>query len=725
MNSTSSFRTFRPAVFAACLLLLCITSGWMDASGAIRLPSIIGSNMVLQRNSEWKIWGWADPGEKIMIRAGWMPTETVAITGEDGKWMTRVPTGNAGGPYMVVVQGKSETVALENILLGEVWVCSGQSNMDFTIRMFGGWDRTYPEERDELLQSGFRDIRLFTVGKDTSIVPRDDCQGRWLVADTATVADFSATAWFYGVELYKNLNVPVGLIASAWGGTSAEAWTPRHIIQDDSSLAYYRDDPNRNTWFPTNTSVLFNTMINPLVRTSIRGVIWYQGEANVNDASTYPDLMAGLIRGWRQAWGRGDFPFYYVQIAPFTYSRAVVGALMREAQLKCLGIANTGMAVTMDITGDVTDIHPKNKQAVGKRLALWALSGTYGKDNIECSGPLFSGFRTDGRGIRITFDHAGDVLRLTSGGKSSGFMVAGEDRRFVPARAQVEGNTVFVHSEYVKAPVAVRYAFANTSEATLFNSAGLPASTFRTDDWPVVTSNVFMQPVYDEGSGTIEYELISEDKNAAIHYTLDSSEPFCKSPLYKERLRIMRPVKLTARACKDGIASESIGSWEISQHKGMAAKVGYLNRYSAQYSAGGSYGLVDGAEGSVAFNDGRWQGFQGDDLSVTIDLGEQTLINRLELHFLSDPASWIFLPKHVEIKTSKNGESFDIAARFDNIGDLANGSEEGKMISTLKSTLMKSARYIKVTADNIGVCPPGHPGAGEKAWLFVDEVVIE
>jgi len=593
--------------------------------------------------------------------------------------------------------------------------------------MLGGWNKTFPKERDELINSGYPTIRLFTVQKDTSSRAQEDCKGNWMVPDTTVVANFSATAWFYGLELSKRLKVPVGLIVSAWGGTAAEAWTPKAIVDSDPALLFYRSDPNKNSWFPNNLSVLYNAMICPLLKTSIKGAIWYQGEANVNDATTYQELFTAMVRGWRQAWGMGDFPFYYVQIAPYTYDRAAVGSLLREAQLKSLSMPNSGMAVTMDITGDVTDIHPTNKQDVGKRLALWAMAGTYNTDNVIFSGPVYKGFQKEGKNIRLSFDFAENGLLLKSYERENGFMIAGADRHFVPGKVKVDGNSILVKSERVKDPVAVRYAFTNTSEATLFNGSMLPASTFRTDNWPFVTEVVFMKPVFDNVSGNILYDLSCTDPAASIHFSTNGEEPTCNSQKYSgERISMMKPGVILARACIDNIASESIGSWEIKQHKGMAANVSYVNPYAAKYSAGGAYGLVDGVEGSLAFNDGAWQGFEGSDLDVTIDLGEPTMVRKVILHFLADTNSWIFPPKHVEIRTSYNGINYDPGSRFDNINSMIAGPGNiGKQILTIRAPFMKNVRYIKVKASSIGICPPRHPGAGEKCWLFVDEVEVD
>ena len=316
-----------------------------QAGAAIKLPALIGNNMVLQQNAAINVWGWADAGEKISIQASWQTTIVTTTTAADGNWKTILNTPAAGGPYKMILSGRDYSITIDNIMIGEVWICSGQSNMEFTMRGLGGWKHYKPEVREEVAKGSYSDVRLFTVKRDTSAVQLNDCKGNWLVPDTNTVNDFSATAWFYGAYLNKQLGVPVGLISSAWGGTPAEVWTPVESIKAEPDLGYYLNHYNGSQWWPGTPGVLYNAMIHPLINYTIKGAIWYQGESNKMDANLYPELIKTMITSWRKAWGLGDFPFYYVQIAPFTYEEPVAGALLREAQLKCLLIPNTGMAV--------------------------------------------------------------------------------------------------------------------------------------------------------------------------------------------------------------------------------------------------------------------------------------------------------------------------------------------------------------------------------------------
>ena len=479
MNKTQ--KAFVPGV-----LLLASIFSLNQTNAAVRLPALIGNNMVLQQNAAINVWGWADAGEKVIVQASWLTTSAEVITTKEGNWKTIVNTPKAGGPHSMTITGRDYSIRIENILIGEVWLCSGQSNMDLTILKLGGWGNYKPEVRDEVQRGDFARVRLFTVQKDTSATVRTDCKGNWLTADTGTVDNFSATAWFYGSSLSKKLGIPVGLIYTAWGGTAAEVWTPVASLEAIPELQYFINNYSGHAWWPGTAGVLYNAMIHPLTNYTIKGAIWYQGESNRMDYKLYPVLMNTLITSWRKAWGVGDFPFYYVQIAPYLYKESNSGALLREAQMKCLSIPNTGMAVTLDIAGDINDIHPKNKLDVGKRLSLWALTKTYGLDIGSFSGPVYKDYKVEKKSISIEFTYAEGGLKIIETTRNN-FEIAGADKVFYPAKVKIQGNKLVVSSKKVKSPVAVRYAFLNTSVASLFNGAGLPASSFRTDSWEVDT----------------------------------------------------------------------------------------------------------------------------------------------------------------------------------------------------------------------------------------------
>jgi len=641
------------------ILFLCLPFFALGAD--LRLPSILGSHMVLQQNTLVNIWGWARPGASVKVNTGWNNLDFQTTADPSGKWILKVPTGTAGGPYEILVKADT-SILLEDVLLGEVWICSGQSNMEFPLNRAGS-------ATTELPHSLFPYIRLFTVEKRIASRPREDVSGAWNRCTPRTAKDFSAVGYFFGKELHKELNVPVGLIHASWGGTPSQAWTSRETLQnfdffqgelkeiysvsesqmdlaknardsiediirvqgdfmnfeniglrdgwmkpdlDDSDwtevpcparwssiagvgmlegVAWMRTrfvvpdnwtgkamvirlgpvdemdvtylngrkigssmrienwDKERiykipgflvtsgenqlairivNTsedggifgepgqlevssqveegsepvmlsgkwkfrvaykfpkipdlFDPKNSTVLFNGMIYPLKNMTIKGAIWYQGESNVAMPALYGEIFPAMIQDWRSAWGEGDFPFYYVQIAPYDYGSDELGPRLREAQFLTLSkVRNTGMVVTLDI-GDPGNIHPSDKRDVGKRLALWALDRDYGKERVH-SGPLYSSMEIEGRKIRLHFIHTGSGLEAR-GGQLNHFEIAGDDRVFLPARAVLEGTTVLVSNPSVDSPVAVRYGWSATAEPNLFNMEGLPATSFRTDSWP-------------------------------------------------------------------------------------------------------------------------------------------------------------------------------------------------------------------------------------------------
>jgi len=645
----------------------------------MELPAIFSDNMVLQHSSTVTIWGWADNDETITVRGNWGETATV-YADNSGRWEASLSTGEPGGPYQLTIANNRDTVQLDDVLLGEVWLCSGQSNMEMPLQ---GWPPQSPiPNSDKIIASADHpDIRLFTVNRAMAAQPEEDCRGVWQKCTSNTAATFSAAAYFFGRKLRQELNVPIGLVHSSWGGTpieswmSAEAlgtleafqpvirkinasideidaydqwlddhpqinirgmpgnpwatleledemcalpefddsrwntmvlptlweeselgqfdgivwfrrtveipgeWSDRDLLLslgpvDDMDATYfngerigaieqegfwekerrytvpaevvqtgmntvavrvidngggggiYGDQPRihpkedqtdvisltgfwkylpvaeyrdsrlflfgiKNEEFLSRPEVpitvsqntptfLYNGMIAPVVPYSIRGVIWYQGESNTGNPEQYRTLFPTMIRDWRNQFAQGTFPFYYVQIAPYAYGEESESQRLREAQFQTLSVPNTGMAVTLDI-GEVQDIHPSNKQEVGRRLALWALANTY-DHHVVYSGPLYRSMETKNGEIILQFDYVNDGLKA-KGEALEHFRIAGPDSVFRPARAEIRGEKVVVWHPEIGAPVAVRYAWNNTSEASLFNDAGLPASSFRTDDW--------------------------------------------------------------------------------------------------------------------------------------------------------------------------------------------------------------------------------------------------
>lgn len=440
----------------------------------VSMPAIFGNHMVLQQNAEVTIWGWAKAGEEVTVTGSWDGKAVKHKTNNLAQWSVKLKTPTAGGPYTVKVEGYN-TLLFENVLIGEVWFCSGQSNMEWSA------NSGIEDAEQHIKAANHPEIRFFSVLTRTADVPQLDLAGEWVVASPETMANFSAVAYFFGREIHQNLNVPVGLINSSWGGTPAEIWVNPEVITSDEGLTAGAAKLVEEPWGPKDPGKAFNAMVAPLIPYKIAGALWYQGETNTRAPENYARLLPALIENWREEWGY-EFPFYYVQIAPYKYGGSDGGAVLRDSQRKALSVPNTGMVVVSDI-GNIDDIHPKNKKDVGLRLANWALNKTYGKTDLPVSGPLYSGMKTEGKKIRLSFDHAENGL-VSKGKTLTHFEIAGPDRRFVPAKAKIDGNTIVVSSKEVKNPVAVRFAWSNTAEPNLFNKEGLPASTFRTDDWP-------------------------------------------------------------------------------------------------------------------------------------------------------------------------------------------------------------------------------------------------
>lgn len=445
----------------------------------MQIPSFFSDNMVLQQKTKASIWGEDTPNTKVVVFSSWEErVETLADN--KGKWKVKLTTPQAGGPYTVTIEG-SEKVVLKNVLIGEVWICSGQSNMEMPLKGFKNQPIIGSEEA--IANAKNNNIRLFNVERKASLIPLNDVSGKWNVAQPQTVQDFSAVAYFFGQKLHDSLNVPIGLISTVWGSSKIEAWMDEKTISEFKNIEIEKEIPLEK---PQRSPVfVYNAMIHPLQGFTIKGFIWYQGEGNRQNAKEYADLFPAMIRQWRNQWGQGDLPFYFVQIAPFgKESKIPFGALLRESQAKTLQkVTNTGMVVTMDI-GDCEFIHPPDKQPVGERLAFWALAKSYDMDGISYSGPLYKKMiKTENGKVILYFDYSDNGLS-DFGNPLTGFEVAGLDRVFYPAMAEInDDGTITVFSNQVKQPEAVRYGFKNCPTGTLFNTQGLPASPFRTDNW--------------------------------------------------------------------------------------------------------------------------------------------------------------------------------------------------------------------------------------------------
>lgn len=526
-------RTHAPSTLLR-LLLVTVAAG--SAAADVRLPRIFSSHMTLQRGLAVPVWGWADPGEAVTVTFAGQTLQTEAD--ESGRWATRLaPMTASGEGRRLVVRGNNE-VALDDVLVGDVWICSGQSNMEWNLR-----GALNPDE--EIAAAKHPHIRLFNVpGHTTAPVAQDDVPGgQWQVCSPGTVAGFSAVGYYFGREIHQESGVPIGLIGTNWGGTRIEPWTPPVGFRSVPELAGLAKrvnafDPTveagRKNWEahldaleawteqaraalaggrtmgpapktpgPSGggePTAIYNAMVAGLAPYGVRGAIWYQGESNGNEGMEYFHKMQALIGGWRQVWNQGEFPlfFYFVQLADFQKPNdnpqgGDGWARLREAQRHALTIPHTGMAVITDI-GEANDIHPRNKQDVGRRLARWALRDTIGQD-LVVSGPLYRSMDVEGSSIRVHFDHVGSGLMVGSKEgleptvqvktlEPNRFAIAGADKVWHWAVARIDGDTVLVSSPEVAAPVAVRYAYSmNPEGANLYNKEGLPASPFRSDDW--------------------------------------------------------------------------------------------------------------------------------------------------------------------------------------------------------------------------------------------------
>ena len=524
MNGFSKLSS--PLRFLLILVIILFTCGILEAE--IRLPAVLGDHMVLQQGTPARIWGWAAPGEAVSVVFAGQTIRTKADM--KGKWQVSLgPLSATAEPREMTITGEqsgSRTIA--DILVGEVWICSGQSNMQMSMNAISP---LLPDSN----RADHPQIRLFNVPRRPAAVPQEDVEAAWEVCRPETVRDFSAVAYYFGRELHLKHKFPVGLIESAWGGTRIEPWTPpagfeavpevKEILDEiPQADEQYRQKvmkvlPELAAWMkaaqaavakgqtlpiapelplhplldPQKPTSLYNGMVYPLTPYPIRGAIWYQGESNRNDGLLYEKKMEALIKGWRQAWGAGDFPFYYVQLAPYNYpyNREIPGGdvpdfdrlpYIWEAQVEAMKIPNTGMAVITDI-GNLSDIHPRNKEDVGRRLALWARAKVYGESGLVYSGPLYKSMSLEGNKVRLSFDHVGSGLTTLDAQPPTWFEIAGDDRVFYKATAKIDGSTVVVWSPLVAKPAAVRMGWNQLAEPNLANKEGLPASPFRTDRW--------------------------------------------------------------------------------------------------------------------------------------------------------------------------------------------------------------------------------------------------
>ena len=553
----------RPTMAVTALALIALSA--LPLGADVRVPKVFGDNMVLQRDAPLPVWGWADPGETVIVEL--RDSKRTTTANETGEWEVELPSQKVGAPCTLTISGNN-VIRFDNVLMGEVWLCSGQSNMEMGVG-------ACVNAEGEVAAADYPRIRLFHVPKRAAPLPEDDVEAQWTICSPETIGEggwggFPATAYFFGRGLHTALDVPVGLIASTWGGTRIEPWTPPEglaaipavsNVYEQALLADPRSDLHAERleqtltgleeWLgaarraladravvptmplypeellppqgPQSPTALYNAMIHPLIPYAIRGAIWYQGEANHNEGMLYTEKMKALISGWRQLWQRGDFPFYYVQIAPYKYGSELSTILPEfwEAQAAAMEVANTGMVVIHDI-GDLADIHPKNKQGVGDRLALWAMAQTYGIEGLAHSGPICRSLEIEGQSIRLAFDHAIGGLASRDGQPLDWFeLIDADSGGFVEAAARIDGNTAIVSSPQVDKPVAVRFAWHKLAEPNLTNAAGLPAHPFRMGEIP--RRDRLDMEVPESGEYLLVYDLDLKTLGEAITYSVDYS----------------------------------------------------------------------------------------------------------------------------------------------------------------------------------------------------------
>lgn len=495
------------------------------ARAEVKTPAIFGSHMVLQQGQKNRVWGWADQGEAVTVTIG--NQKHTAQPGADGRWQVELDPLSLGDPLVLTIQGKNK-LTYDDVLVGEVWVCSGQSNMGWPVRLSNNPDL-------EARTAKFPKLRLITVPNKGIQEPQTDFQGQWTACTPETVLNFSGVGYFFGRELHQTLDVPVGLINNAWGGSACEAWINKDLLAKDDLYkpllerwaAEEQNLPKAKEEFaaklveweqavkkakeenkpaprrPANPEErmtgnarpanIYNGSLKPIIGYGIRGAVWYQGESNAGRAYQYREMFPLMIKNWRDDWKQGDFPFYWAQLADYMAEKQQpeesAWAELREAQTMTMSkLPNTGEAVIIDV-GEGKDIHPRNKQDVGKRLSRWALAEVY-KLPIAYRSPLYKSMEKQGNKIIITLEHGGQELRTFDTVEPRGFAIAGDDKKFVWAEAKITGrNTIEVSSPNVTAPVAVRYGWADNPVCNVYSFEGLPLTPFRTDDWPGVTAN--------------------------------------------------------------------------------------------------------------------------------------------------------------------------------------------------------------------------------------------
>jgi len=470
---------------SAFLIATILTVTRFAAHSQITIPRFFSDHMVLKRDTSTLFWGWSKPGREVRIKAGWAKDTIRTVSTGDSKWSVVLPPAPAGGPYDIIILSDKDTARLKDILSGEVWVCSGQSNMQW-----GALNNM--KQVIEALPGSYDDrIRFLNVRNISSPFPATDIYDQWAICDSASLRTFSAIGYFFAKELKEKLNVPIGIINSSWGGTSAEVWLPEAAVMSDKLLAEKAALQKLAPRKPTLPGRAWNSMVHPYVGYAISGALWYQGENNTVSWDGYTSLFSTLIASWRKSWN-DTFPFFYAQIAPYNYKNKVIpkGALVREAQNQVLlSVPKTGMVLTSDLVNDINDIHPQLKKEVALRFADLALADYQPSPSKHPQSPVYKDFKKEGNRIIVSFHFMEGQQLTVKGSAINELYIAGADQQFVPAQYKIDGNKLIVYNKFVKDPVAIRYAFSDTAITNLYSTSGLPVSLFRTDDWEISTIN--------------------------------------------------------------------------------------------------------------------------------------------------------------------------------------------------------------------------------------------
>lgn len=699
----------------ASLLFLCF-----DLPAKVSLPSLFQDGMVLQQNTYVSIWGNASAGESIEVLGSWDSVATSTFADTKGQWLVQIPSPMAGGPYEISIKGENQ-LFIRDVWIGEVWLASGQSNMEWPLNQSEGG-------RAEIEQANYPLIRFFRVEKAVSSTPRIDCKGQWEKVDPASIASYSAVAYHFAKQLHQELDVPIGIIQSAWGGTPAEAWTSRNSLESkpafqammrrfDEALSRYREFPEQ---YPDpiqaqSPGILYNAMLAPLIPYTIQGTIWYQGESNTYDPWAYRQLFPLMVDSWRRKWGY-RFSFYFVQIAPFKYENPLSGTGIREAQLLSRRIPRSAMVSTMDL-GNPADIHPIKKKEVGQRLASHALTKDYGKKGLILEGPILEQHQRVGNELKLSFSHVEEGLEIKGEGNPD-FEIAGEDKTFYPAEVRIEGAAIYVKSSEVDQPIACRYAWKDEAEASLFNSAGLPASSFRTDDWPILYNKPVITPVYQASRGKFLISLsYPGSENHQIHYTINGAEASLNSPVYEEPFWLDAPAEIRATVGFEGIKGARQAYKAIEENEARKARILVQSPAHPRYAGKGPQSLTNGVEASSNFRDPQWLGYREKELEFVLDFKEKRQFQQLSLRFLEDKKLWIYAPLKVLVFTSGNGKKFKSLAELNLANKQQNPDDVAAILEEKISLSAKKFRFLKIKVIR--------QDEQRSEWIFMDEIKVK